>query len=642
MSKKKNKKANRNIDKPTQEESVKENKSNDDKVMDNSGYILMTDQFEASDDYVKKHRDDPYCSWREKEALILGRNLDAVSSQTKSQVFDPRLSTIIIERMNRVMAQHATGKVRALDNPKDKLPTLVLDLALQRYIIPNADSQYDLLTKFKLQDFYSLAYGSYVNLTDYRIDNDYIGPDTWLLPMRHYFPEANAVNDLNHCFIDTWVTESWFKSRSSKTWKNIKTILDELNKKGSDKEQDQKSLAEEENRIDHGGKGKSRLIHLRTRYENDRWVTYAVDVSHLQELSVCRDIANPQGNNEIPVTVKHAFPLMDRYYGLGEFERAKTLQYATNSLWNLYLDGLKMKIFPPMIIQDDGVVPSSLGYHPGARWKETKPNSIRPWVTSNQSEQAFQSTYSALISATMNQAGTTNVMTADVVDPGMGKTPAAIKSMGARESSRDAWDRYLMERTVERTFNLMIDLLVKKQEKPINFDLFEGEINRLKTLFPEEAGSLAEIFESGTYGKMKVEKSVLGGGEWKYRFDIDAGTTGKKDQGEEHVAITEIMGLLTKVPGALEEAKQTGNVRFGNMVVNFGELVKKHIVTSGVEDWDRIITEVEAGEAGGVDEEPLDEKSQAMLEEMSQVFSEGGQAVPIDQNNAGMQMGGMQ
>lgn len=626
----------------------------------NSGGSVYTDlssQFEAAEEYQKKHRDDPYCSWQEKEALLLGRNLDAVSSKTKSQVFDPRLSTIIIERMNRVMAQHATGKVRCLNNPKDKAPSLLLDLSLQRYVIPNADSQYDLLTKFKLQDFYSLAYGSYVSLVDYRIDRDYIGPDMWLVPMRHFFPEANAVNDMNHCFIDTWVTREWLESRSPDTWKNISDIVKELDEKSAKKDTDQQSLSEQENNVEASGKGRVQLIHLRTRYEPDRWVTYAVDAAPaLEEKSICRDIKNPQGNDEIPVVTKHAFPLIDRFYGLGEFERGKTLQYATNSLWNLYLDGLKMRIFPPMIINPTGVVSSSLGYNPGARWQETKPNSIRQWNTGSQSEQAFQSTYSALISAVMNQAGTTNVMTADVVDPGMGKTPAAIKQMGARESSRDAWDRYLMEKTVEKTFNLMIDLLVKKQQKPINFDLFEGEIQRLKNTFPDQADQMAEIFESKTYGKMKVKRGDLGGGDWKYRYDIDVGTTMKKDSQEEHAAVSEVMDVMAKIPGAMDQVATTGKIRLGNMVYDFGELLKRHVMTSGLEDWDRIVSEVEEtqqqvseGAAQGQDQdqgqeeqqEQIDPEIQAKLDQMSQVFGGGAQQVP-DQNMAAMQMGGMQ
>jgi len=640
MSKKKKRKP---ISQPKAEEPKQPKETKEKTLSTLEQFDEIEEQFSADEEYQKKHKDDPYCSWEEKESLLLGRNLDTISNQTKSQVFDPRLSTIIIERMNRVMAQHATGKVRALDNPKDKLPSLVLSFILQRYIIPNADSQYDLLTKFKLQDFYSLAYGSYVSLIDQRVDKDYIGPDAWLVPIRHFFPEANSVNDMGRCFIDTWVSKKWFKSRNADTWQNIDLILKELEDKSADKDKEQQSVAEKENRVDSKVKGNAGLIHLRTRYIADQWVTYAPDVASLKDRSVCRDIANPQGNDEIPVVVKHAFPLIDRFWGLGDFERGKTLQYAINSLWNLFLDGEKMKIFPPRIIDDLGVIHSSLGYKPGATWKEIKPNSIRPWNVGSQSENAFQSTFSALLASILNQAGTTNVATADSVDPGMGKTPAAIRSMGARESSRDAWDRYQMEKTVEKSFNLMVDILVRKQEKSINFDLFEGEIKRLKSTFPDQAGQLAEIFESQTYGKMKIDKETLGGGKFKYRFDIDAGTTGKKDAQEEHFSISEIMDVLTKIPNALQEAKQTGKIILGNKVIDFGELMQRHIITSGVEDWDRIISdrvtpEGKEGQTQQETEEPMDRGTQEKLSALEQAF---GQVVP-EQNTNAMSMEGMQ
>ena len=52
----------------------------------------------------------------EKESMLLGKNLDKLSTQrsSKSQVNDQRLSTIIWERSARVMAQLPSGKIRAL------------------------------------------------------------------------------------------------------------------------------------------------------------------------------------------------------------------------------------------------------------------------------------------------------------------------------------------------------------------------------------------------------------------------------------------------------------------------------------------------------------------------------------------------
>lgn len=581
-------------------------------------YSELSAQFSRAEEYQRKFKDDPFCSWDEKESLLLGRPKDRVSNQTKSQVFDPRLSTIVIERMNRVMAQHSTGVVRSMDNPKDKLPSLVLDLVMQRYVIPNADSQYDLLTKFKLLDLYSNVYGSYAMLVDWRVDADYIGPDAWLIPIRHLYPEANSttVEGANHVFVDTWVNKSWFKKRPNTTWKNIDKICAELEEKTAEKDSQQQSVAERETQVIGTGKGNSGLVHLRTRYEKDRWVTYAVDAAGLQDQCICRDIKNPQGNNEIPIVVKHAFPLVDRFFGLGEFERGKSLQYATNSLWNLFLDGVKMNIFPPMIY-GPGVVKSTLSYAPGAKWQETTLNSIRPYQVGNANLNAFQSTYSALIGAILNQAGTTNTATSDAVDPGMGKTPQALAMLSAREGSRDAWDRYLMEKAIEKTMNLMVDMIVTKQEKNIDLTLFEGEIQRLQQAFPDQIEQYAQVFESGTTGKMSINPKMYtkdDGKKGKYRFEIESGTTMKKDEVAEHTAINEIMAVISKVPGFMEQAAQTGKIRLGEKQLDFAELLQRHIITSGVQDWDKIITDVDPNDPDYIDPQTEQTVTQQMGE----------------------------
>ena len=577
--------------------SKKKTKSSSSKSL-KSGSVFndLQSQAESSEKYMHKHRDDSYCSWDEKEALLMGRPKDVVSNNSKSQIFDPRLATIVFERASRVMSQHATGRVQALDQKSDRLKNHLLNLVLQKYIIPGADAQWDLLTKFRMWDIYSMVYGSMPGLITYRSDDDYTGPDFFLIPMRHMLPEANSVSidDSNYCFVDNYVTRDWLERRPESSWKNIDKVLAEIGKdksgtsKGS-RGASYQSYNEQQNQdTTHGGSGKYSLIHLRTRYERDRWVTFCPEYPGLKDNGIVRDIANPHGNNEIPVVMKHSFPLIDRFYGLGEFERGKTLQYALNSLINLYMDGVKMSIYPPLIYNANGVVPSSLKYHAGAKWIETAPNSIRNFLTSPQGTSTFNSTYQFLVAALLNQSGTTDTTVSDATDPGLGKTPAAVKFLQAREGARDNWDRFQMEKSVEKVMNQFVDLMVTKQEKPINMNLFEGEIEKLKAEFPEESEGIMDVFESGKFAKLKVSGKDIAG---KYRFDIDSGTTLQKDEASEHESLTEILTMLTKVPGVVDQIG-SGTVQIGTKKIDAGELLKRWIITSGTEDWEKIVQDL--------------------------------------------------
>lgn len=569
----------------------------------------LREQFEAAQKGMDRLRDDPQCSFDEKEALLLGRNLDGVSATTKSQVFDPRLSTVVFERSARVMAQIPTGKIQALTQA-DKGKNILLNLILQKYIIPNADSQFDLLTKFRLWDLYSMVYGSFPALIDYRVDKDYVGPDLWLIPIRSFFPQSGVttIDDAEHVFISTFVSVGWLKTRNKEKWK-LDKLLEKIaasgGKKKSEQDSNRKSYIERqyEDPMTYA-KGDSKQIELVTRYERDRWVTFAPEyLEEINDDAVVRDIPNPQKNNEIPVVMKHCFPLLDRIIGLGEFERGKTLQYAINSLINLYLDGVKMSIFPPMIVNPEGVVPSSLKYEAGVRWLETQANSIRNFQTSPQGTDTFQSTYTFLIAALMNQSGTTDTTVTRQTDPGMGKTPAAVQYLAAREGSRDNWDRFMMERAIEKTFNIFTDLLVNKQEKPIEMGLFKEEIEKVAAVYPDAT----KMFDSGEYGKVTVKKGLLQEGQTKYRFFVDEGTTMKKDEQAENEALTTVIGLLLKIPAAAQQIAQTGKIILGNKVFDFGEALRRWMITSGTQDWEKIIRELtpeeqeEAQLGGGAD-----------------------------------------
>ena len=81
---------------------------------------------------------------------------------------------------SRVMAQFPTGKIQTLTK-SDAGKNVAVNMIHTRYILPNANVQFDLVTKFKLWNAYSRVFGSMPALVDYRVDKDYIGPDLWLI-----------------------------------------------------------------------------------------------------------------------------------------------------------------------------------------------------------------------------------------------------------------------------------------------------------------------------------------------------------------------------------------------------------------------------------------------------------------------------
>jgi hypothetical protein len=194
----------------------------------------------------------------------------------------------------------------------------------------------------------------------------------------------------------------------------------------------------------------------------------------------------------------------------------------------------------------------------------------------------FQSTYGFLLSAMANLGGTSDASIPKESDITQGKTPAAIKYMVSRENTRDNFDRIMMERALDKIYNLFVDLLVNRQEKPINLDLFEGEIKQLQEAYPNE--QIMEVFESGKFGKAIVKKGMLSNS--KFRFYVEPGTTMKKDEMTENQNLISLIQLFFARPDILQLVQQEG------IKINLGYLIKRFIITSGIQEWDKVVEEI--------------------------------------------------
>ena len=564
-------------------------------------------RYTAADNYLVHKRD----KWDEYEDLFHNVLTDSVSDNTKSQMFDPVLSTMAIERSNRVMAQFPTGKVRAMSK-NDEGASKLMNLILEKYIVPNAKSQFDMLTKMRMVDLYSNIYGNFFTFVGWVANEDgYIGPDVWMLPIRDVFPQVGQIslNDSDYVIVRTWKSRSFFESlKDNDGFINIKETLKKLeNASGSkDLRSEEEKGRREGDYPDPVAANKSGQFSILSMYERDRWVDY-VPFTH----TIIRDIENPQENGELPVTCKYSIPLIDDFMGMGDFERGKTEQYALNSLWNLYMDAVKISIFPPTLINKDFIADAnSIKWGAAEKWLVRGPqtgNAAQVLNLTPQGTSTFNNVYQALRGSMLNQFGTTFTDTATNTDTLMGKTPQALKMQAMRENTRDSADRFFMEQYLKETINRMCNLVSKKQPRALSIRLFEEEIADLVRQYPE----MEELYNEKT-GEVKINKSRFK--NYIFDYEIVSGSTYQADQQEQQANLLSVLELALKNPELIQYLQQVEGKK-----LEIGEIISRIMANSGIQDWDKILVD----ETQGQQEDPELIKQQAN-EVMAQALQEAG------------------
>lgn len=562
--------------------------------------VLHQSQSEA---YLATIRD----TWDEKEAMLIGKLEDQISKKTKNKVFDHRLSTIIFERAARVMAQNPKGKAFAVstdDIGKNALMNLLLPYGIKRDKL-----QFSHLLKQRLMDLYSMVYGSMFELVFWFVNprNGYVGPQTYIIPIRDAFPQPGVrnVNDMDWFIVRNSMTTQSLKAlvdSKNPYWKtnNISRLLADLKQKKfeGDKatsKENQRSYVERTLYPNEAQDKAFPQVECFTEYRLGMWITWASQ--HMDEKTqknYLLRIVDPgmPFTDMLPVVGKHCFPLLDSPIGLGEFERGKTLQYALNSLINLYLDGVKYSIFPPLAINPDNVVPSSIKWGAGERWFMNSPNQdVQPVNLSPKGIQTFNETYSFMLSALYNQAGTTEVNQTSKTESGLGKSPQAIRLQAVRESARDEWDRFMIEDTLNEVYLRFILLYAYKQETKVTMRLFKREIEEIEKTAPDVM-KLVKQYKSGERGTIEIDKNNLGddGNPVEWDFEMEVGSTTKPNIESDQENITAILKAVLENPDINKALAMQGKQ------VDIGELFKQWIMSTGRKDVDKIIVPLQMTE----------------------------------------------
>lgn len=548
-------------------------------------------KFQAHKDYESDwsiHR-NYITSFDAYEAMLMSQVYDSVSNSIdSSRITDSYTTTLAKERADRVIAKLPEGQTEPTGK-SDIGKAAFMDILRQKWIYPNANAQHSFLEKLNMWQFYSSVYGYMPMFYDWNISpSGYIGPDCWLWNPRNLVPQQgrSSIGDMEYITALTWVSKGYLEDiLADLTNGKDKALEDSYRGKGKRKDSDPKEpdatyddsgwdidalhlliqIADtstnpdvtKDSKVvrDRTPQSQKRGVCLATRYESGddgKWITFAPDHGHVE----VRCLDNPHKNGRIPFIIKYSQPLFDSFYGLGDFQRAKPLQFARDGLTNFYFKGIKMNLIPPIIANANGVLKHTLDYREGAVMLETVPNSIRRLETSTAGLATYQAAQDSLTGALLSLYGSQNASIAagDSLNPSQGKTPQAINLYADKEATRDGSERRHLEDAIQQLTNGFFTLVANIGTEEIPVTLFADDI---EDIVKQGYGDVTELFqnfksnESQTAGELKIDPKKLNNIELRFRINPDSTAATNKQAILQ--ALQDFMATLGKYQNILQD-----------------------------------------------------------------------------------------
>lgn len=539
----------------------------------------IAEQYNKAEIAHKEIRDTGF-TFNEREELFLGRYKDK-KEDTESVLSTGELTTLAVDKACRVMAQLPSGRFYNYNGKTGA--NMMMNLYFEHAVIPNANNGGPLLMKYRMVDMYSSVFPYIPCFIEWKVTDKYTGPDLIVIHPRRFRPQPGktAIEDMDYCFIDTEVSKQWLEEKlkadpEGVVWKNLKAVIDSADEEGSGTPITERSP-------DQVNKTKTGITLRHRLNKNGSWQVYApFDKENL--LLVNEEKYFPG----IPVALKIQYPSMDKLGGITDFDRGEKLQKSIDKLIRLNEDGIGMSIDPPLVMDPEDVVLSSIVRKKKAKWfvKNGKVDSIKMQNVSPQGMNTFQSTYQIYKGNMLSMGAQSDSSVPVSVDPGMGRTPEALRQQGAKQGSRDAWDISMMEYFIDRTHTIMANMIAMKGINEYSFRLFSQSIKKIEEEYPEEDLSVFGA-EFRTAGLGKIDPKAL---EGEYIYISDEGSTlvKKDDTGLKLMSYVE---KFNKYPGIAED------FRASNQKFNQGEAFKRALLDEGIKDAEKIIVTQENPES---------------------------------------------
>lgn len=494
-------------------------------------------QFSECETEMKQVQKGNGYSWDEREELFFGgyfKILEGGTTKERYMSSTGEMTTLAIDRACRVMSQLPSGRFENLSGDTGK--SLVMNLLFDYYVLPNAGMGVPALYVLRTADLYSDLY-TIPMFVEWIKDEFYTGPTFTIINPRRFYPQVgkDTIGKMDYCFIDTFVSPSWLKSRDRKFFKNVDLILE----RGSNSGPEATELSPMERLNKQSG------IRIRHRFmKNGDWLAWNPDVNS--------DLINEKKwYPRIPIALKHQYPRIGSLWSYTNFERGHATQYKIDKLSESHLRAVEMMIDPPAIMDPIDVILSSFKRKPKQNIfvKNGKVDNVKFMQVAPQALGAFTESYQVLKANLLSMSASTDTAVSAKTDPGFGKTPDAIKQQASRLGARDSWDQDSMQMFIEDAFSIAADEVAKMGVDGYSFSLMKEAIDNIKEDYPEE--NIDEFINGNTFtfGSERVDG--------KYRYRMEPGSTFIKDD-DTAETILEMLKIHAENPNISQDLAKRG------------------------------------------------------------------------------------
>lgn len=507
------------------------------------------------------------------------------------KVTDGTTASVVEKTPRRILQQIPTGLV---SDTEDDWLAQVANFKLTHQIIPNANDQFPFLQKAQMAISKALTYGAQPAFLYFTRHGKTFGPDMKLPYIKDCFLEPGKVSDTDSNFI---MMRSWYQPR------DIEAIIareQQLSKQAADRGEDYESgwdlqaladikddvsqktdLATTPNEKDKNNRnGGIEIIHCFQRGIGAKF--YSI---HMKTHKIVRTRVNKDPRGELPIIYLYATADVSNPIGRGFVEPVSSMQNLMDAEVQMYQYNRALMLNPPMTKRGNWnknqakLAPNvlvDLGNDAAAAWEPVKIDSTALSQFSTNYSLMQSQLYQLLSAPTSNISGASGATQAS-------KTPQGVEQTNANLNVDDTFIRNQVEAWLQKVFTTFLNLDFAERSGVEVLQLDADTADDIRNLSSYQEGMVNDKNQI----RIDYDKETEA-----LEFVVDAGSSEQQDDTEEITQLKEILADVNQNPYSIQYIQQAGKQ------LNLGEVYKQLFTRLGLNELDKILTDVPKDEQG--------------------------------------------